>query len=160
MSSDAELLEEVLKFIEEDISSLTREELKNYLRVLGVNCDPKDSTSRLIRLLHSAMDSAKKQSGEGATLLTGASDPMLLVIQMLQQQMQQQQQQMLQQQQQMKQQEERFRSEQQTRDQQFESMLGRIGLLPRQQTGSQQGGQRQDPSTRITIQPQNILKMV
>ena len=106
------------------------------------------------------MDRAKKQSGEGATLLTGASDPMLLVIQMLQQQMQQQQQQMLQQQQQMKQQEEKFRSEQQTRDQQFESMLGRIGLLPQQHTGSQQGGQRQETSTKITIQPQSFLKMV
>ena len=57
--TDAELREEALKLTSQEIASLSRDQIKEYLRVLGVTYDNKDNTSRLGKLLQSTIEGLK-----------------------------------------------------------------------------------------------------
>jgi len=154
--SDVELRAEALSFSKDDIASLTREEIKNYLRLLGVPYDDKDNTARLSRLLQVAIEKTKSSNtGDNPrttpTLPTsGMTDPMLVIVQMLQQQMQQQ--------------EERFRNEQERRDheqqQQLTAILDRIGIrAPREENpDSLEDRHRRDTATKISIRSPDLLE--
>ena len=156
--TDVELREEALSFSKEDIATLTREEIKNYLRVLAVPYDDKDNTARLSRLLQTTVEKVKVTlgsdddpmttpvhlaGGKSKETSTGTSDPMLVIVQMLQQQMQQQ--------------EERFRREHEQRDRDLASILERVGLraLPEE---NPEDPLRRETAVRMSIRSPELLE--
>ena len=119
MASDMELREAALWLSEDDLSQLSRDDTKKYLRALEVTYDDKDNTPRLKTLLESAIQKIDTAGASGCVGTDGSrtstltSDPLFTIVQMLQQQMQQL--------------EDRFRQEQDCCDQQFVAMFSAIG---------------------------------
>ena len=168
MTTDTELRDEALTLSKEDISSLSRDNIKIYLRVLGVTYDNKDNTLKLKKLLESAIEKVKgfiasdndvmetpeHPNGVGATATpTGVNDLLVVIVQMLQQQMQQQDERF-------RQEQERFRQEQDHRDQQLAAAFGRIGL-PVNHSGNADASEdhhRQDVAVKINIQAPGLLE--
>ena len=161
MGSNTQLREEALTFSKDDLSVLSRDEIKNYLRVLEVNYDNKDNTARLKSLLESAICKAKVADTSGSVMtdasrfspkggrsktLTDASDPLVAMVQMLQQQMQQQ--------------EERFRQDQDRRDQQFAAMFGALRPHTDQEVNADlsENRRRSDVTAKINIQAPELLE--
>ena len=171
LSNDAELREEALALSSEDIGNLSRDEIKDYLRVLGVPYDNKDNTTRLSRLLQVTIEKTNSVDGfedvartptvkRKETTASVASDPMLTMLQILQHQMKSQEERFMREQERRDREQERRDREQERRDQELTAILERVSSRTDLRDDPTQGedSSRRGEATRISIRPPELLE--
>ena len=135
--SDGQLHDEALRLTHEEIAGLSRDQIKEYLRVLGVFYDNKDNTSRLKNLLQATIE------GFQSPLQASSAESLMSVVQLLQQQL--------------KLQEDRYQRDQERRDRELAALFECISPQSEGDTTSDDRRSRGNMA-KISIRPPDILE--